>query len=395
MNPPSLWYLFTTFLKIGSASFGGFMALIAVVQDQLVERDKIIKNEIVLDGISLTSILPGPVAVNTVAYIGYHLRGMKGALISILGVIIPSFILICILSHFYFEYGQNDYITAIFKGVLPAVCGIILSVAYKMGKKNITDYRQVILALFSAVILFSFGGFLTTFIIIAIGGSAGYFMYNKRPSSNKQKPTPIKVKAIIYIIILVVICLSLGPIALFLSGFKTGIIPDSFSLIGAFSSISIGLFGGGYVFLPVMQEVIVNHYEWVTLNEFADGVALGQITPGPIMITATFVGYKVQGVWGAFLATVGMFLPPGLLTIYCSKFIQPLKSSSAIQSAFKGVRAVVIGMILAATIVIGKDLDFVWQTLVIGSSVLGVCIFSKVPVIFVIFSSGILGLILF
>jgi chromate transporter len=394
MANKSLWYLFTTFLKIGSASFGGFMALIAVVQDQLVERDKVIKNETVLDGISLTSILPGPVAVNTVAYIGYQLRGVKGALVSMLGVIIPSFILICTLSHFYFEYGQNEYIKSTFKGVLPAVCAIILSVAFKMGKKNLNDYRQIIIAILAAIILLSFGGFFTTFIILIAGGVIGYLLYNNS-NSKKNKNFSIDKRVIIYIAILITVCLSLGPISLYFSDFSNESISDSFSLIGAFSSISIGLFGGGYVFLPVMQEVIVNHYEWVTSYEFADGVALGQITPGPIMITATFVGYKVMGIWGALLATVGMFLPPGLLTIFCSRFMHSLKSSEVIQSAFKGIRAVVIGMILAATIIIGKDLDLVWQTFLIGFSVLGISIFTKLHVIFLIFGSGILGVILF
>ena len=393
-NKVSLWYLFTTFLKIGSASFGGFMSLIAVVQNQLAERDKVIENETVLDGISLTSVLPGPVAVNTVAYIGNQLRGVKGALISMLGVIIPSFILICTLSHFYFEYGQFQEVKLAFKGILPVVCAIIVAIAYKMARKNIKDYRQVIMALIAAALLLFTGGFWTTFIVLVTGGLLGYLVYH--PSMPQQSiAIRFDPKLLLWPVLLIITCMGIVPLVNLMSPEGDGSISQSFSILGTFSSISISLFGGGYVFLPVMQEIIVEHYHWVLQQEFADGIALGQITPGPIMITATFIGYKLMGVWGAAVATVGMFLPPGLLTIYCSRFFDTIRSSSAVQAIFKGVRAVVIGMILSSAFIIGKDLDMVWQSFLLGGAALGLSIFTNINLIYLIVISGILGIVLF
>jgi len=390
----TLWYLFITFLKIGSAAFGGFMSLIAVVQYQLAERDKVIKSETVLDGISLTSILPGPMAVNTVAYIGYQLRGTAGALVSMLGVIIPSFILICTLSHFYFEYGQFEEVKAAFKGVLPAVSGIIIGIAYKMGRKHIKDYKQVIMAISATLILLFVGGFWTTFIILFAGGLIGYPLYHKQFPKQAKKYS-IKPIQFLWPVLLIIVCLSIIPLTDLYSRETGAELGDGFSLLGTFSSISISLFGGGYVFLPVMQEIIVEHHNWVLPQEFADGIALGQITPGPIMITATFVGYKVLGFWGALIATIGMFLPPGLLTIYCARFFDAIRLSSVIQAAFKGVRPVVIGMILSAAFIIGKDLDLSWQSFTIGIAVLGLSVFTKVHLIYLIFASGIIGVLLF
>jgi chromate transporter len=390
----SLWYLFYTFLKIGSAAFGGFMSLIAVIQHQLAERDKVIKQEDVLDGITLTSILPGPMAVNTVAYIGYKLRGTKGALISMLAVIIPSFILICSLSYLYFEYGELTLVKSAFNGIVPAVCGVILSIGYKMGRKHITDYKQIIIAFASTAFLFFIGGFFTTFLIIIVGGIIGFVFYKGSIPKERSKGK-IALKLVIYPLILIAICLLIIPVKQLIVDPHEGLIDLSFSLLGTFSSVSISLFGGGYVFLPVMQEIIVDHHQWVNTQEFADGIALGQVTPGPIMITATFVGYKVMGVGGAAIATVGMFLPPGLLTVFCARFFDILSGSSVVKAAFKGIRPAVIGMILSAALIIGKDLEPVWQSYLIGIATLGLSIFTKIHLIYLILAAGILGIWLF
>ena len=175
----SLKYLFFTFLKLGSLSFGGFMALISVIQNQLVEKDKKIKNEIVLDGISLASVLPGPTAVNVVTFIGYKLRGFSGAIISMISIVIPSFLLLCILSYLYFHFGSLPTFDKVFNGIMPAVCAIIVAVAFTMGRKNIEDYKQILIAVASGLILLLIGGFISTFVIIFMGGLLGALLYYK------------------------------------------------------------------------------------------------------------------------------------------------------------------------------------------------------------------------
>lgn len=149
----SLKYLFFTFLKIGATSWGGFMALVSVVQKNLVENDNVIDDEEILDGISLASVLPGPLAFNVVSFIGYRLRGMKGSLVSMAAILLPSFLLILLLSYIYFIYGQLPAFTNFFAGVLPAVSAIIISVAFNMANKHLKDYKQIILCISAGLVL--------------------------------------------------------------------------------------------------------------------------------------------------------------------------------------------------------------------------------------------------
>jgi chromate transporter len=136
-NEISLLSLFWTFLKVGSTAFGGFMALISVVQSLVVERRRLLRQEDMLDGISLASMLPGPVAVNVVAYVGYRLRGVTGALVAATAVILPSFLLITTLSYVYFRWGQMPAMQKLFMGFIPAVTAIIATTAWGMSVKAI------------------------------------------------------------------------------------------------------------------------------------------------------------------------------------------------------------------------------------------------------------------
>src|SRR5256712_8139866 len=157
-NPP-LWFLFLSFLRIGSTAFGGFMALISVVQDEIVERKKLLTHNEMLDGISLATILPGPIAVNVVAYVGYKLRGGPGALVSAIGVILPSFILIVALSAAYFHWGQIPVVNKLFLGFIPAVTAIIVHAALGMARKTILGLPELIIAVTACLLLLYKGGF--------------------------------------------------------------------------------------------------------------------------------------------------------------------------------------------------------------------------------------------
>ena len=158
----SLSYLFFTLLKIGAISWGGFMALISVVQKEFTEKKKLISNENILDGIALASILPGPMAFNVVSFLGYKLNGLKGAFISMLAILLPSFFLMILLSWLYFSYGQLPALNSFFMGVLPAIAAIIFSVAFEMSKKNIKDPYQGLIASGAVIILLFIKSFVTT-----------------------------------------------------------------------------------------------------------------------------------------------------------------------------------------------------------------------------------------
>jgi len=164
-------------------------------------------------------------------------------------------------------------------------------------------------------------------------------------------------------------------------------------LFFTFSGVSVTLFGGGYVFIPMLQELVVNQLNWVSEKEFIDGIALGQITPGPIMISATFIGYKVAGWTGAISATIGIFLPPALLMIFISRSLDYFKNTPAVTRAFRMIHPAVIGMIFAALIIIGRSFEINWLTICIFGAVFILAYRFKVNVILLIPLSGLVGLL--
>ncbi len=386
------------FLKIGATSFGGFMAMVSVIQDQMVAKGKVIKNEIILDGISLASVLPGPLAVNVVTYIGYQLKGIYGALISMTAVILPSYFLVLGLTLFYLEYGALPLVDKIFSGIMPAVVAIIIVVAIRMSKKSITDYKQWIICILSGFMLIAVGGFFITIGLIIIGGFAGFILYHhpstQAVSDNTKETDKRKSIPYAFFVGLGILILGVMIIPLFAPDGMNDLFTNLRQIMMVFSGMSLTLFGGGYVFIPAIQETVVQNFHWLTVQEFSDCIAMGQITPGPILISATFIGYKVAGIWGSIIATMAIFLPSGLLMIFASHFLETFKKSRIINAVFMGLRPAVIGMIFAASFTIGKSIDITWPSILIFLTILLLNFKYNINAAILIPVSGLLGMIL-
>ncbi len=392
MERTSLSYIFFTFLKLGATAFGGYMSLVAIVQKQLVEVDKKLKEEDLLDGISLTSVLPGPVAVNTIAYVGYQLRGVPGAIAAFAGIILPSFFLVIFLSWLYFSYGNIPAVKNVFSGITPAITALIVTVAIGMTRKTIKLPAQWTICLLAALLLILVGGFAVTFLLILVSGIAGAFLF--RQSAEQALPGDEKIhfenKQLVMsgVVLLLLLC------TLLWGGQYPGA-PKDVQILSTFSGISLTLFGGGYVVIPALHELFVENLNWLTSAEFADGIAIGQITPGPIFVTATFIGYKVAGVLGAFLATVAIFTPPAVLTVLLSRFVKILNQSSVVKAAMKGVRAAVIGMIFASAITIGQTITPSVVSAIIFAAIFIISLKYTISPVYLIIASGVAGFILF
>ena len=400
MKSPSLLSLFWTFLKIGSTAFGGFMALISVVQNYLVDREKLLTDEEMLDGISLATVLPGPVAVNVVAYAGYKIRGLSGAIVCATAVILPSFFLILFLSYAYFTWGDIPAVTSIFQGFLPAVAAIIATAAINMGKKALSGFTEVSIAVAALFIIVFIGGFYSTLAVIFSAGSLGWILFRKNENVDESKVNKSSLvepgHRIRYLMLLAggaVIAIAV-PLVKLQSVLSVQVLLAS-KLFVTFAGMSVLLFGGGFVFIPLMQESIVEGYQWVTHKEFIDAIAMGQITPGPILISATFIGYKVAGVLGATLATIGIFAPPAAIMLICTHYLQALKTSLNIKAILKGVRCGVIGMIAAASYVVAMSAEINLITIAIFIFSMFALLKLKLEVIWIIPVSGVVGLLAF
>ncbi len=386
-QPVSLWTLFWVFFRIACTSFGGFMAMISVVENVVVERKKLMAHHDILDGISLASLLPGPVAVNLVVYVGYRLRGGAGALVSALGAVLPSLAFIVILSIAYFRWGQVPAVNKLFMGFIPAVAAIIVSAAWNMSRKSIAGVVEGIIALGAFAALLGIGGFYSTLGIIVAAGIIGWLLFRDTPgapSKPEEKPTQPRPgfnnNAV---------ALGTAPLAgVPLWSLDPALITKLFAV---FAGMSVMLFGGGYVFIPLIQEIVVGHHKWVTSQEFVDAIAMGQITPGPILVSAAFIGLKVAGFAGAVAATVGIYLPPALLMVTSTHALERIKRSVAIQAALRGVRPAVIGMIFAAAVVVGRTSVPVWYSVAIFSVALYALLRWRLDAVWIIPVAGAVG----
>jgi len=386
----SLSYIFLTFLKLGATAFGGYMTLVAIVQKQVVDVDKKLTEEDLLDGVSLTSVLPGPVAVNTIAYVGYRLRGITGAIAAFAGIIIPSFALVIALSWFYFTHSDVPIVKNVFNGITPAIIALIITVGAGMAKKTIKNLPQIIVCVIAAAALIFIGGFLTTFLLIILSGILGWILFHKSTGTDNGLTQTAKLSRRQLIVSSIIALLLLSTL---IWGGSNPNLPLHLQILSTFSGISLTLFGGGYVVIPALSELFVNNLQWLTPQQFADGIAIGQITPGPIFITATFIGYKVAGIFGATLATIAIFVPPAILTVLLSHFIATINNSSAVKAAMKGIRSAVIGMIFASAVTIGQTATISIAALIIFLLVLFISYKYKISPVYLILGSGIAGLI--
>jgi chromate transporter len=386
--------LFLIFLKIGATSFGGNIALVAAVRKELCEKRKLLNDAQLLDYMTLANLLPGPLATNVISTCGFAIRGMPGAMVCLAGVLLPAFVLLCIFSELYIRYGQMPIVEKLFSGLLPGVAAVIASTAWSLAKKNVRTpfHIAVLIAAGAAVLLLK--GFLTTLIVIVASGLLGYLFSKRNPEAKLDPAASPKALPFSWWPLLSLAFVAVTGLFIFLVHTATSPLKEVRLLGISFGSMSVTLFGGGYVFIPAMERVVVGVHHWVSTREFADAIAVSQVTPGPISISATFVGWKVAGFTGALVATIGIFLPPSLLMIVSEQFLSRFKTHPAVEAVFQGVRPAVIGMITASIWVVGSAVPLDWQAAVIFGVILTLAIWKNLDTAILIPAAGVLGFLL-
>jgi len=384
----SLWTLFTLFLRIGCTAFGGFMALIAVVENHVVERRKWLTHEDMLDGVSLATVLPGPIAVNVIAYTGHRLRGLPGAMICAIGVILPAFLLMLVLSAAYFSFGQIPAVSKLFMGFIPAVAAIILVACWNMGRKTIKGVPEALIALVAAALMIWKGSFAISLSIIVMSGTAGWLIFREKSAPAGGQPSA-KLKNSGKLL-----SVAVAPVA-FASSFLSVNTAMLIKLFMTFAGMSVFLFGGGYVFIPLMQHTVVQNTGWLTQQEFVDAIAMSQIMPGPIVLSTVFIGYKVAGLPGALVATIGIFLPPGILMIAGTHVLGRIKQSELIKTVLGGIRPAIIGMIASAVVSVAMSAQHHWVSLLVFGAALLAQLRFKLDVVWIIPTAGLAGLLMY
>ena len=357
---PRLIELAKLFLKLGAFGFGGPQAHIAMIHDEAVVRRGWLSEEQFLEGVAICEMLPGPASTQTGIYTGYVRAGLLGALVAGTSFILPAFGIMVVLSWAYFRFQGVPQIDHLFFGISPVVIAIILAFGWKLSKKSIKDKTGVAIAL--GAFLLAWGWRLNVLLLFVLAGIVGLLVYRppaappgEAPSTASPTGTPhpawlAPLWPLGQALPRLLATLPGEPLAV--SGFwgLERIQTYAWPLASFFVKVGAFIFGGGLVIIPLLESSVVDDFQWMTRREFLDGVALGELTPGPVVITAAFVGYKVAGALGALVATVAIFLPSFGFIGLASPFLLRLRQNPRVKCFLRGVLPAVLGAILAATL---------------------------------------------
>jgi chromate transporter len=330
------------FLKLGMIGFGGPQAHIAAIGDEAVTRRNWLDREQFSEGIAICEMLPGPASTQMAIYVGYLRNGQWGALIAGICFILPAFLIVLALSWAYFYWQGLPQTEALFLGISPVVTAIIWGFCWKLGQKIINDKLGIAIAVITfGLMLFSNINVLILFLLAGLIRLFSDRRNNRQNNSNLLFPLiPLSINT------------TVAQNSLTLASFwGTERIQQFFwPLTGFFLKVGSFIFGGGLVIIPLLEFEVVERLQWLTKTEFLNGVAIGQVSPGPVVLTAAFVGYKVAGVLGAVTATVSIFTPSFLFIMVAAPLLQKIRQNPQVKSFLKGVTPAVLGAIAAAAI---------------------------------------------
>lgn len=330
----SLWKIFSAYFMVGLTAFS--MAILQKLKS-LVIRNQWLSEEEMNEGLALVQLYPGPIMVDFTAYVGYKLRGVAGAVAATVGFIFPSFFMMLALSFLYFSASNLAWIHLVFTGLEALVIGVIFNVTLDMGAKVIKGKIEAVIALLAfAVLLFKINSIWVVLVSLALG--ALFIRSKAKTVTIPSSKTSIPLQRWIGISLVSVVVLLM---AIFSWSLKS----DIGSLALSLFKIGSVAFGNGTTIIPLIQTDVVNGHHWLTMSQFADGIALGQITPGPFLITSTFIGYKMGGMFGAALATFAMFSPSFVMTLIFTELFVHIRNLKAIRGALAGVLASFVGML--------------------------------------------------
>jgi len=345
---PSLLQLTWAFFIIGLTAYS--VAMLQQLKTLVVGRKWLTQKEMD-EGLAMVQLYPGPIMFNLATYSAYRIKGFWGALIATFLFVLPSYLLMVLLSWLYFNYGNVAWVHPLFIALEAMVVGIIVHVSLDFSNRYIEGGKTALIAALAFILmLYKINAFWV--IVLAVGLGLAFFWRDDMGADRKKETVHISIPgawqwrlaAIILSGAFFIACIVLALVwknelsTLFLSMFKVGAVA----------------FGNGMTIMPLLQQEAVMSHHWLSMKQFADGIAFGQITPGPFLITATFIGYKVSGLIGSLLATVGMFYPSFFYTIVMAEIYTKIKDNLLIRRGLKGILAAFTGMLFFVVLSMGE-----------------------------------------
>ena len=378
---PGLATLFLSFLLLGATAFGG-PAMVEYIRRLSVEEKGWLDERSFRDGVALCTTVPGATAMQVAAYVGLRIRGVAGAAATYIGFGLPAFLFMMVLSALYLEMRGIGMAISVFQGLKVLVVAIVGAAAIGFSRDTISGIRPFAIAVIAAA-LFLLGVSPILIIILAgiLGVLVGTPLFPGGGEVGGMRESTIRA------VLLVALC---GAALLVTLALFAPPLADIFALM---LRIDLFAFGGGQASLPLLFHEVVQARGWLDPQTFLDGIALGQVTPGPIVISATFIGYLLQGPAGGVVATLGIFLPSFLMVIGIAPYFPALRSSATMSRAFGGIVSSFAGLLISVTILFGSQIPWNIPRVLIGGGAF-IALMGKVRVHWVVLAGIAASLIL-
>jgi chromate transporter len=358
----------TVFFKLGSTAFGGPAAHIAMMEEEIIQKRKWMSHQHFLDLMGITNLIPGPNSTEMTMHCGHERGGWKGLFIAGICFIFPAVVITMVLSWLYQQYGKLPEVQPFIYGIKPAVISIIISAVYRLGKKALKSKQILILGILTLI---------TTFLgvneILALFGCGlvAMILFQIQEKNNTIN--------------------SVAPAVLSSSIIKL----SSLKIFLIFAKVGALLYGGGYVLFAFLDAELVSK-GLLSRQELMDAVAVGQFTPGPVLSTATFIGWQLNGFWGALAATIGIFLPSFFFVLILKPIVPKLRKVKIISAFLDAVNIAAVAIILKVCVEMSIDTLIDWKTITIAIlSTIVVFKFKKINSAYIVIGGSLLGALLY
>jgi len=357
----------TLFFKLGSIAFGGPAAHIAMMEDEVVKKKKWMTHQHFLDLVGATNLIPGPNSTEMTMHCGHERAGWKGLIVAGVCFVFPAVAITMVFAWLYQQYGQLPNVEPFIYGIKPAVIAIILGAVYRLGKKALKNVQMGIFGVLTLVACLL--GVHEILALFACGfvGLVWYLIQNSKNNLNSFSP------------ILVL---------------QVAVSASTLKILWIFLKVGAILYGSGYVLFAFLDAELVGT-GLLSRQELIDAVAVGQFTPGPVLSTATFIGWQLGGFWGAIAATIGIFLPSFIFVSILNPFVPKMRKSKIFTAFLDAVNIAAVAVIVAVCVDMGKDTLTDWKTVLIALlSIICVFLFKKVNSAFIVIGGALIGYLL-
>ena len=365
-----------SFLRLGTTAFGGPAAHIAMMEEEFVRRRGWVSHEDFLDMLGASNLVPGPSSTEMAIHIGHQRAGWRGLVVAGVCFILPAMLMVMACAWAYVGFGSLPPIQSVLYGVKPVIIAVVLQAVWRLGRTAIKNGFLSAVGLLAAAGAFAGGNVLA--ILLAAGLATVFRAWIKeRRFSGNLLALPMTAKSLISSAPVLAAAVPLSLSGLFLVFVKFGAV----------------IFGSGYVLLAFLQADLVGRLHWLTQAQLLDAVAVGQVTPGPVFTTATFIGYLLGGFRGAVVATAGIFLP-GFLFVAASRPLIPRIRRSKVAAAFlDGVNVGAVALMVSVTWQLSRAALVDFPTGVIAALSAVVLIYFRINSAWLVFAGGFVGLV--